>query len=95
MKYSVAPLPPDIALSLANKHRDLRRQAGFSQAELAERSGVSLGSLKRFEQSGRISLRNLLQLALILGRLEDFADVFSPVSEADLDALFSEKMRNS
>ncbi|MDP4814615.1 MAG: helix-turn-helix domain-containing protein, partial [Saprospiraceae bacterium] len=27
----------------------LRTQAGFTQSELARRSGVSLGSLKRFE----------------------------------------------
>jgi transcriptional regulator with XRE-family HTH domain len=36
--------------------KKVRRQLKLSQADLAERSGVSLGSLKRFENSGKISL---------------------------------------
>jgi transcriptional regulator with XRE-family HTH domain len=37
-----------------------------TQEGLAKRSGVSLGSLKRFESSGHISLESLLKLALVL-----------------------------
>jgi transcriptional regulator with XRE-family HTH domain len=31
---------------LAHRHKKLRKQAGYTQSELASRSGVSLGSLK-------------------------------------------------
>jgi hypothetical protein len=38
---------------------------------------VSLGSIKRFEKTGEISLKSLLNIALVLRRLEDFENVFS------------------
>ncbi len=48
-----------------------RRAAKYSQVELAQRSGVSLGSLKRFEQSGEIALTALIKIAFTLGEQED------------------------
>lgn len=69
--------PADVLLNLAEKFKFIRKKAAFSQQELAERSGVSLGSIKRFEQTGQIALESLLKLALILNRLEDFNSVFS------------------
>ncbi|TGV00686.1 helix-turn-helix domain-containing protein [Flavivirga rizhaonensis] len=48
-KYSIDKLPRDVRFEIANKHKKLRKQRGLSKIELAERSGVSLGSLKRFE----------------------------------------------
>jgi len=74
--YSVKPLPSDIQASLADKFRKLRRAQGYSQEEMAKRSGVSLGSLKRFENSGQISLESLLKLSHLLDRLDDFKSVF-------------------
>ena len=38
---------------------------------MAERSGISLASLKRFESTGKISLERLLLLAWTFGRLND------------------------
>ena len=62
--------------TLAHKIKKLRKLAGYTQQELADRSTVSLGSLKRFETSGKISLESLLKLAHVLGRLEDFESLF-------------------
>lgn len=75
--YNTLPLPYDTAQVLASRLRALRKGRGWSQAELARRSGVSLGSLKRFEQRGKISLGSLLQLAHVLQRLPDFDGVFA------------------
>jgi transcriptional regulator with XRE-family HTH domain len=77
MKYSTVPLPSDTASRLAKRLKGLRKSKKWTQAELARRSGVSLGSLKRFEQQGKISLENLLALAHVLDRLHDFAGVFA------------------
>jgi transcriptional regulator with XRE-family HTH domain len=44
----------------------------LTQEELAARSGVTLGSLKRFERQGLIALDSLLNLALVLNCLDDF-----------------------
>jgi transcriptional regulator with XRE-family HTH domain len=54
-----------IKRELAMRVRARRREGKLSQAALAEKSGVSLGSLKRFERSGDISLASLLRIAVV------------------------------
>lgn len=47
------------------------------QQELAIRAAVSYSSLKRFEREGLISLESLLQLAMVLGCLDEFEKLAS------------------
>lgn len=68
--------PLSTLIDMAKKVRALRKQMGYSQAELSLRSGVSLGSIKRFERSGQISLESLVKMAHLLDRLNDFDVVF-------------------
>ncbi len=68
--------PFDIQRDLAARVRKCRLSMNMTQAELAERSGVSLGSVRRFERTGEISLRSLLALALVLGELKEFSSLF-------------------
>lgn len=90
--YSVSKLPPDILRETAEKHQQLRKHLGLSQVELAERAGVSLGSLRRFEQTGQVSFDALLRLAHILHRLEDFERLFElPEDLARIEQLFAKK----
>lgn len=65
---------------IANQLRNLRLELNLSQQTLSEKSGVSYGSLKKFEQTGQISLESLLKLAVILGVMEDFKALFVPTS---------------
>jgi len=67
--------PTDIMQEFQTKFKERRKSLGYTQTELATRSGVSLGSLKRFEGSGQISLESLLKLALVLECLGDFSAV--------------------
>lgn len=93
-KYSLEKLPRDILQEMALKHRQLRKQQKLTQAQLAERSGVSLGSIKRFERTGKVSFEALLKLAQILGRLGDFESLFAPKGDlAAIEKLFSDKTR--
>lgn len=88
--------PEKIALQLAERLKAARLADGFKQATLAERAGVSLGSLRRFEQSGQASLDLVLRVAFALGRLDDFAgllDESQPRSLAELEARFDEKAK--
>ena len=79
---------------LAKRHQVIRKKIGYSQQELADRSGVSLGSIKRFERTGLISLESLLKLAHVLNRLEDFDKVLENQNNLDeLEKLFSDKTR--
>lgn len=94
-KYSLGRLPIDILKVTAENHRRLRKQAKLSQAELAIRSGVSLGSIKRFEQTGKISFEALLKLAHVLDRLADFDQLFKANEDlSDIERLFSDKTRS-
>jgi predicted transcriptional regulator len=46
----------DIKKGLAMRAKARRREGKISQSEMAARSGVSLGSIKRFESTGEIAL---------------------------------------
>lgn len=66
------PTPSEMLQNLKTKFKQRRKTLGYTQRGLSSRSGVSLGSLKRFEQSGQVSLESLLKLALVLECLDDF-----------------------
>lgn len=94
-KYSIDKLPKDVRIEIAQKHKKLRKQKGLSQNDLAERSGVSLGSLKRFETKGQVSLESLLKLVFILGRLSDFENVLKPDKNLQhIEKLFDSKKKS-
>lgn len=90
--YSLEPTPTEVSKILAQKHKLLRKKLGLSQKEMAERSGVSLGSLKRFENTGKISLEALLKLAHLIGRLTDFERIFQTNDDLNkVEQLFTNK----
>ncbi len=64
--------PSDMMSEIKERYKARRKAIGLTQSELSSRSGVSLGSLKRFEHTGQISLESLLKLALVLECLQDF-----------------------
>lgn len=70
--------PVETQLLLARRFKTMRLTVGYKRETLALRAGVSEASLKRFENSGEISLKSLLQLAHALGRLQEFTDMFQP-----------------
>jgi transcriptional regulator with XRE-family HTH domain len=74
--YEWQKLPRQVMVEIAAKEKAIRKQQGMSQKDLADRAGVSLGSLKRFESTGQISLESLLRLALSLKVLDSFELLF-------------------
>ena len=79
--------PEETAQQLAKKVRALRLARNWKQATLAERSGVSLPSLRRFERTGLVSLQNLLKLTFALGRLSDFEPLLQPPAAGSIAEL--------
>lgn len=69
--------PQSMAQKLAEKEKTSRKQMKLTQEELSVRSGVSYASVRRFENSGEISLFSLLKIANVLGVLEDFNALFT------------------
>ena len=88
--YSLSKYPSDMLLELAQKAKKLRKGKKMSQADLSKRANLSLGSLKRFEQTGQISLESLLKISFILGRLEEFDLLFKRDEMEEIEKLFKE-----
>ena len=69
--------------ALAKRIRGIRKRRRLTQQDLSERSGVSLGTLKRFETTGQISLLSLTKLAIALGCENEIRSLFDNVVYAD------------
>jgi transcriptional regulator with XRE-family HTH domain len=76
MLYTPFTTPHEASLLIASAAKSKRLELNFSQSSLAERSGVSLGSIKIFEANGKISLQSLLKIALILDCMDEFLTLF-------------------
>ncbi|REA63831.1 transcriptional regulator [Dyadobacter luteus] len=76
-------ISPSKALrKLAENVRSRRLNAGLTQEGLAERSGVALPTLRKFEQKGVISLESFLRLLLVIGGIEEVIEAIKPVKSA-------------
>lgn len=69
----------EINLELAKRVRFIRKRKKLSQEALSRKSGVSYGSIKRFESSGQISLLSLTKISVALGCVEDIKTLFTSV----------------
>ena len=63
--------------NLTNRFVKRRKELKITHRELAERSGVSYASIRRFESTGEISLSSLVSLANAIGLLADFNKLFA------------------
>lgn len=79
----------EINIEIANRMIQLRKRKKISQKELAARSDVSLGSLKRFEQSGEISLKSFTKLAIALEVEEELESLFSEVPFGSIEEVIN------
>lgn len=92
-KYELSDFVPvksanETVYDLVERERALRKAKKITQKGLARRSGVSYASIRRFETSGEISLRSLLDIANALGCLSDFDSLFKEEPIGDLKELF-------
>lgn len=83
----------EINNDIAQKIARLRKRKKITQKQLATRSGVSLGSLKRFEQSGEISLQSLTKIAIALDVENELEDLFDNVPFASIEEVINEQTK--
>ena len=83
----------EINNNIAQKIVCLRKRKKITQKQLAARSGVSLGSLKRFEQSGEISLQSLTKIAIALDVENELEDLFNNVPFASIEEVINEQTK--
>ena len=65
-----------VVKGIVERAKKKRKQMKISQKELAQKSGVTYASIRRFETTGEISLSSLLKIARALDALKDFENVF-------------------
>ncbi len=70
----------DVSQAFATHLRDLRKEAKLSREALAERSCVPASTIKKFELTGQISLRQLLLLWQSLDSLDRLYQLTQPSS---------------
>ena len=76
--------------ALAKRIRGIRKRRRLTQQDLSERSGVSLGTLKRFETTGQISLLSLTKLAIALGCEHEIRSLFDNVVYESIEEVIDE-----
>lgn len=82
--------PQEINKKIAERIRLIRKRRKLSQERLSEKSGVSLGSVKRFERSGEISLISLTKIAIALDLEQGLKDLFKDVPLLSLEEIDDE-----
>ena len=80
----------ELDLKLAQRVRNIRKRRSISQEKLASMSGVSYGSVKRFESTGQISLLSLTKIAMALDIADELRNIFSQVPYRDIKDVINE-----
>ncbi len=83
--------PSDVAAQIASRVKARRLELNLTQEGLATRAGVKFATYRRFEQTGEISLRSLLQIGFALNALSDFDTLFAQKQYQSLDDVLSEQ----
>lgn len=79
----------EINNEIAERMVALRKRKKISQSDLAKKSGVSFGSIKRFEQTGEISLSSLTKIAIALDAEDEMEQLFTNVEFASIEEIIN------
>lgn len=83
--------PVERAKSVAEREKKKRKNKKMTQKELSEKAGVSLASLKRFEQTGEISFVSLIKIADVLDDVEAIDELFCKREYKSIQEVINEK----
>ena len=81
--------PNDIAKELVEKIKQHRKKLKISQIQLAAKSGVSLGSIKRFESKYEISLNSFIKILIALNLEQDLENLFTQKNYNSIDEVIN------
>ena len=86
--------PSDVAQRLANKLRSIRKRKKITQKQLALRSNVSYAVLRKFEETGRISLESFIKLTMELGVVSEINDLFTQPVYSSIEEVINDRKQN-
>lgn len=81
------PTTDEVAAQMAADFRRRRIEKNITRQQMADRSGVPAASIARFEQKGLISLKNLIELAISLGYINELRTIFASPKYDTMDEL--------
>ena len=90
MEQFVWETAEELDQKLAQRVRNIRKRRSISQEKLASMSGVSYGSIKRFDTSGQISLISLTKIAMALDIADELRNLFKKVPYKDIQEVINE-----
>lgn len=76
-----------VSAQIASDFRHRRVEKGLTREQVAERAGVAVSNVARFEQKGLISLKNLILLAIALGYTSEIKGVFATPKYSTMEEL--------
>ncbi len=76
---------------IAGRVKSRRLEKDLTQKAFAARAGIGYDAYRKFETTGEITLRNLVQCALVLDDPEGFNELFVTKQYTSLDALIESK----
>ncbi|SCW66302.1 Helix-turn-helix [Rhizobium mongolense subsp. loessense] len=85
--------PTEVIRGLSERMKRRRIDAGLTQRELAVRAGVSYGSLRLFEETGKISLEAIVKIAFVLEAEAEFEHLFPPRPPKTIDDVVGRPVR--
>lgn len=91
MRKYIWETPEEINLIVASNVKNIRKRKGISQQKLSELTGVSYGSIKRFEMTGNISLLSLTKIAIELDAVNDIKSLFTSVVYQSIEEVINEQ----
>ena len=77
-------------MRIAGQVKARRLEMNLTQEGLCVRAGIKLPTYRRFERTGEISLKGLLQIAFALNALRDFEALFAHKQYQSLDDVLAE-----
>jgi len=90
MEQFIWETPEELDQKLAQRVRKIRKRRSITQEKLASISGVSYGSIKRFETAGQISLLSLTKIAIALDLADELRNIFTQVPYKDIQEVINE-----
>ena len=90
MEQFIWETPEELDQKLAQRVRKIRKRRSITQEKLASISGVSYGSIKRFETTGQISLLSLTKIAIALDLADELRNIFMQVPYENIQEVINE-----
>lgn len=77
----------DIAKAIADDFRKRRIEKNLTREQIAEKSGIAVANIVRFEQKGLISLKNLIGIAIALEYTSEVKSIFAEPKYSTMEEL--------